>query len=138
MLQGSFYDCVSVCISRLHDLFIKCAGILGRKGTRVVDQQALNLHTGFHQAVQVALRHAEFFEAGGDIQVLYDLFQTADDPRGFFLCGLAGLNLIVAAAVIGDGESFPAGGFVEAHDRGQQDRVGNAVGDMVLAAQRIA
>src|SRR5699024_8013594 len=48
------------------------------------------------------------------------------------------LHLVVAAAVIGGGQTRPAGGLVEAHDGGQQDGVGHAVGDVVLAAQGVA
>jgi cysteinyl-tRNA synthetase len=58
---------------RSHDLQIDGAGVVGGDFSHVVDQQALDLHAGFHQAVQVLLRYAELLEAGRDLKLFDDL-----------------------------------------------------------------
>ena len=67
--------------------------------------------------------------------MLHNALQLGDNGGALLLHGL---GIAPQAAVIGLGQALPAGGLVEPHDRGQQDGVGHAVGDVVLAAQRIA
>ena len=76
-------------------MFVNLAGIVRGDLTHIVDQQAGDLHPGGHEALQVALRHAEFLETGGNLEMLYDLVQLVDDPGALFF------HRFAAAAVMG-------------------------------------
>lgn len=119
------------------NLLIQLAGIVRRDRAHIVDQPLPCIPDSTRPSRSLSGTPKVLRLVG--MSRCDDLFQLGDDPLCLFVHGGAGLFL-VAAAVIGDSQTLLNGGVsgVKAHDRCKQNGVGNAVGNVVLTAQRIA